>query len=179
MKKNITLSALLLILALLFAGCGKKKEWSYLFGYTVDDIAGTYTYSNIEDAFETLTENDYCHICPDAEVTITKLTDETIKFKINCPEENFSREWVGKPTKTNGDFMIRMSSGYQMRVGTKFKSYNLSSSVYQNENQDTRLHGFASICKYEVEFPFAPADSTVVDTVLTQAVNYYFDMIKD
>ena len=120
MKKHITLAASILILALVFSGCEKKKEWTYRYGYTVDDIAGSYSYSNIEGAFDNLTENDYCHICTDAEINITKLTDNTVKFKINCPEEGFSREFVGTPTKNPNDFMLHMTSGYLMRAGTKF-----------------------------------------------------------
>lgn len=179
MKNNITLAALLLLFVVIFSGCEKKKEWNYRYGYTVDDIAGSYTYSNIESSFDQLTENQYCHICTDAEINITKLTDQTIKFKINCPDENFSREWVGKPSKTSNDFMLHMSSGYMIRGGrTRFKAYNLTGYVYQNEAQNIRVHGFASFCKYELQYPLAP-DSSFVDTALIQATNYYFDMIKD
>lgn len=179
MKKYITSAALLLVLALVLSGCEKKKEWNYRYGYSVDDIAGTYSYSNYESAFDLLTENQYCHICTDAEITVTKLSDKSIKFRINCPEENFSREFVGTPNKNKNDFMINLSSGYMTRAGsTRFKAYNLTGYVYQNEAQNIRLHGFANFCKYKVEYP-VPNDSTVVDTVLIQATNYYFDMIKD
>lgn len=179
MKRNITIATLLLLFVVVLSGCEKKKEWNYRYGYTVDDIAGTYTYSNIESAFDNLTENQYCHLCQDAEITVTKLSDNSIKFKINCPEEDFSREFVGAPTKNKNDFMIHMTSGYMSRAGaTRFKAYNLTGYVYQNEAQAIRLHGFANLCKYKVEHP-VPSDSTIVDTVLIQATNYYFDMIKD
>ena len=179
MKKNITLTVLLLVLAFAFSSCEKQKEWKYRYGYSIDDIVGEYTFSNIEGAFEDgLIENQDCHICPDAEISITKLTEKTVKLRINCPEAGFSREYIGTPTKNKNDFKIHMTSGYMMRVGTRFKAYNLMSSVYQNEAQNIRLHGFASFSKYKVEYPFAP-DSTLVDTVLTQSINYYFDVIKN
>ena len=51
MKKNITLAALFMLVALVFTGCEKKNEWSYFYNYSVDDIAGDYHYSNVSNAF--------------------------------------------------------------------------------------------------------------------------------
>ena len=102
MKKNITLTVLLLVLAFAFSSCEKKKEWKYRYGYSIDDIVGEYTFSNIEGAFEDgLIENQDCHICPDAEISITKLTEKTVKLRINCPEAGFSREYIGTPNRLN------------------------------------------------------------------------------
>ena len=97
---------------------------------------------------------------------------------INCPEEEYSRVYIGTPRKFKSDFMIQMTSGYLSRGSNKLKSYTLTSYVYQNEAGDIRLHGFASYNKFKVEHP-DPSDITIADTVLIQSVNYYFDVIKD
>ena len=71
MKKNIILTVLLLVLAFAFSSCEKKKEWKYRYGYSIDDIVGEYTFSNIEGAFEDgLIENQDCHICKNALCTV-------------------------------------------------------------------------------------------------------------
>jgi len=179
MKKNITLATLIALFALVFTGCEEKKEWTNFYGYTNDDIAGEYSYSNISDAFDGLEENEYCHLCPDAEISVIGLNEKTVKFKINCPEAGYSREFVGSPRKFNNDFMVQLTSGYFSRAGsTRLKAYHVTGYVSKNETQDVRIHGFASFNKYKVVYP-VPSDSTLVDTVLVQATNYYFDMIKD
>lgn len=180
MRKQITLAAMLMLLAIVVTSCGdKKSEWTNYYGYTNEDIIGEYSYSNNADAFYGLEESEYCHLCPDAEISISKLSDKTVKFKINCPEAGFSREFIGSPRKFKDDFMVQMRSNYFSRAGsTRLKAYFVTSYVSTNDNQDIHLHGFASYKKFKVEYP-VPADSTVVDTVLVQATNYYFDVIKD
>ena len=178
MKKHNTLAAVLMLFALVFTGCEKKNEWSKYSGYSNEDIIGNYSYSNVTDAFYGLSEGEFCHICPDAEISITGLTDNTVKFVIKCPEAEFSREYIGTPRKFKNDFMVQMTSGYLSRGSNKLKSYTLTSYVYKNEVGKIRLHGFASYNKFNVEHP-VPSDLTIVDTVLIQSVNYYFDMIKD
>ena len=62
MKKFVFL---LLMLSAMLVSCRENdaKEWQLFYNYTLEDIMGTYSYSNVSDAFDGLTENDYCHAC--------------------------------------------------------------------------------------------------------------------
>ena len=70
--KQVKFSAFFLLLAVLLVGCkDEKKEWNYKYGYTNEDIIGSYSFSNIDKVFDDLEPSDYCHICDDAEIDIT------------------------------------------------------------------------------------------------------------
>ena len=67
--KNIKYLSVLLILSFFFVSCEKQpqeNEWKKYYGYTNEEIVGSYSFSDVNDAFEGLTENSYCHICEDA-----------------------------------------------------------------------------------------------------------------
>ena len=84
--KNIKYLLVLFILSLLFVSCEKQpqKEWTKLYGYTTEEIAGTYAFSNISDAFESLTENAYCHVCEDAK-SRPRATDDDYLINLTYP----------------------------------------------------------------------------------------------
>ena len=97
--KQMKMSAFFLLLAVMLVGCkDEKKEWNYLYGYTNEDIIGTYHFSNAADAFDSLIESEYCFLCDDAEITISPL-ENMIDFVVKCPDENnFQHVFRGKPT---------------------------------------------------------------------------------
>lgn len=177
--KKITISAFFILLAVLLVGCDdKKKEWDYLYGYTKDDIIGEYSFSNIDKVFEDLEPSSYCHICDDAEISITAASATTVNFNINCPSDNYSRTFTGVPTKNPGDNMVRMSSGYILSGGGRLRAYNVLASVYCNDARNIRLSGFATLNTYKL-VPVPNTDPVLYDTVSDSGVNYYFDVIKN
>lgn len=177
--KHMKISALLILFAVTLVGCkDEKKEWNYKYGYTNEDIIGSYSFSNIDKAFEDLEPSSYCHICEDAQIEITAASSSTVSFKINCPDDNYSQTFVGAPTKNTDDCMIRMSSGYQMTGGAKLRAYNVLASVYQNSLQQIRLSGFAAVNTYNlVQLP--GTNPPLYDTIPDSGYNYYFDVIKN
>ena len=171
--KSIKLLSLLLLLGLLFVGCKEQQtdgEWNRLFGYNTEDIAGTYSFSNVTDAFEGLTEGKYSHICEDAQITVTQSTGNTIKFRINCPSDSFNRLFEGRPCVTDDDFLINIKSP----ASSAHPTYELTAYVFENAQGDIRLHGFARHIKYDI---VAASDGTTVYNVKSKT-NYYFDVIK-
>ena len=176
--KNIKLLALLFMLGMLFTSCEKQKksEWSNLYGYTKDDIMGTYTFSNVANAFDEV-EGTGRHVCLDAEVSVEPYLTSLVSFTINCPDENFSYTFEGKPTPNNHDHRILMSSGYE-HVNGNLRAYNLTGYVLTNDKGDLRLHGFAARNTYKVVDHYYN-DSHVYDTILDNGVYYYFDVIKE
>ena len=177
--KKIAISAFFVLLAVAFIGCdSKKNEWNYKYGYTNDDIIGEYSFSNIDKVFDDLEQSGYCHICDNAEISVTAASAKTVNFIINCPDDNFSRTFIGVPTKNPGDCMIRMSSGYIQTGGSQLRAYNLLASVYQNDEQKIRLHGFAALNTYKL-VAVPNTDPILYDTIQDSGVNYYFDVIKN
>lgn len=167
MKRVVYLS-LLLSLCVAFVSCKdqkESKEWESFYGYTVEDIIGEYGFSNLINAFDGLTESDYCHICDDAEISVVALTNTSVQFNFNCAGLGFDKSFMGRPTLNDNDFLIRMATTLQYQSG-KLKDYQLTSYVYRNANQDLRLHGYVTENIYEA------------DTVLLDRINYYFDVIK-
>ena len=172
MKKINYLSALI-IFGLFFVSCEKpeENEWNKYYGYSNEEIAGTYSFSNISDAFDGLTESAYCHICEDATINITAASGSGIEFKVNCPNETFSRTFEGKPRVDNDDFLINLTAP---SWGT-YPDYELTVSVYKNDQGDTRLHGFARRIIYEV----VTNPNGITEHRIKSKINYYFDVIKN
>ena len=163
MKRNIIWAAFLLMFALVFSGCEKKKtEWTYLYGYTVDDIAGTYHYSNIADAFDLITESNDVFICEDAILTVRKNTETTVEIRLKCPDEGYDQTFDGQPFNATDDFRIYLRKGSEPTRPT----FELNATVYTNKQGEIRLHGYGRKLKYHHE-----------DGWYYQ--NWYFDMIKD
>lgn len=177
MKKAIRLLALLLLFGMTLVSCREKKsEWSTFYNYSLDDIAGTYSYSNEPKAFDVVSENEDIHICEDATINIQKLSGTTVSFDINCREAEFTYSFVGRPAKNNNDFMIQLSSGYIFGYNGKITAYNVQADVYKNAQAQTRLHGFASFDTYKV---VNEPEQIGSDTVVDRRVAYFFDVIKN
>ena len=111
--KKMRFLPLLLVVGVLLVACQKDetKEWEKFYGYTIEDIKGNYAFSSISSAFEDLTENSYCHICNDAEITITAslVSTYSVDFMVNCSKAGFKRTFSGRPTLNDDDFLINMS----------------------------------------------------------------------
>ena len=177
MKKTLKLSAWLFLLGMTLVSCNKKKsEWSYFYNYSLDDIAGAYTYSNESDAFDVITENDDIHICKDAILNIQKLSGTTASLDIDCPEAKFKYSFVGRPAKNKNDYMIQLSSGYVYGYNGKITAYNVQADVYTNAQAQTRLHGYASYDTYKV---VDDANQIGKDTIVDRRLAYFFDVIKN
>lgn len=162
MKKHITLAAMLMLFAFVFSGCEKKSEWMYLYGYTVDDIAGDYHYSNVSGAFEFLTGSDEVFICRDAILTVEKLTERTVQIHLKCPDEGYNQTFVGQPFSANNDFRVYLYLGSE-----EVPQYELHASVYTNEKGEVRLHGYGRKAK---------GGDPLIGMYWE---NWYFDMIKN
>lgn len=173
--KPVKLMPVLLLLSVLFVGCEKQpqeKDWHRLYGYTIDDIAGTYAFSNISDAFDGLTESPYCHICEDAQITVTASSGNTIEFRVNCPDETFNKLFEGRPCATDGAYMVNM----KLPASSIYPVYELTAYVNENDKGDIRLHGFARHIVYELVYN---PETEETDHVVKSKTNYYFDVIKN
>ena len=111
--KKMRFLPLMLVLGVLLFSCKKDetKEWKQFYDFTLEDIMGTYTYSNLSGAFEALTENDFCHICKDAVVNISPYlgSNTSIEFKVNCQKANFNKSFTGHPAMNDENFLVSMS----------------------------------------------------------------------
>ena len=167
MKKTL-ISAFFILLAVAFVGCkDEKKGWDYLYGYTNDDIVGTYHFSNVADAFESLTESEYCHLCDDAEITISSYQENSVKFTIKCPDAGYNHSFTGRTSYSENDFLINMS---EKALGVNIE-YTVTASVYTNAKSEIRLHGFARKIIYQYD--------TNQEEIVKECYNYYFDVIKN
>lgn len=171
MKKFRNLFLLLLMGACL-ASCNKKeKEWNYLFGYTCDDIIGTYRYSNAPDAFSMLKENDYCHLCEDAQVTVNPSSSDRVDFRLVFPNQNFQKSFLGKPNTSSNAFLVSMYSDW-----SGLKLYGLSADVMTNAKEEVRMKGFVTEDHYSRKYNEI---TSTYDTLFDYSVKYYFDIIKN
>ena len=174
--KNYTLMALLCLMGLFFASCngGSKTEWENYYGYTNNDIIGTYSYSNVADAFEGV-EGAGRYACDNAEISVAPYSGSQVEFKINCPSQGFNRTFTGKPSPNNDDFMVHMSSGYQHYGSNKLRAYNVTGYVLKNTKQQLRIHGYAAVNTYKL----IVLETGGVDTIPDNGTYYYFDVIKN
>lgn len=166
--KKIAISAFFVLLAVAFIGCdSKKNEWSYLYGYTNNDIIGTYHFSNATYAFESLTESEYCHLCDDAEIMVSPFQGNSVSITVKCPAEGYNQTFTGRPTYNEDDFLINMTDNpFEPNI-----EYTLTASVYTNAKGEIRLHGFARKIIYELDLNHLQ--------IVKACYNYYFDVIKD
>ena len=152
MKKNITLAALFMLVALVFSSCEKKNEWSYYHGFTNEDVVGSYSWSNIDNAFDGLLESSNCHLCDGAKIVITKSTENLVRLRFENETPSLNVTVEDNSTQPGNDFMIKMSEN----------PYEVSAYVYKNEKTQIRLHGFVRKTTAE----YGP-------------INYWFDVIKE
>lgn len=172
--KRLRFLPLAFVLGVLLVSCNKDttKEWELFYDFTLDDIKGTYSYSNVSGAFDGLTENNYFHICDDAEISVSpySVSASSIEFKVVCPKAVFNKSFIGRPALNNDASLIDMS----LPSTSSYPNYELTAYVYKNEKGDVRLHGFAKHIYYEI----VEEDGVTIHKV-TAIVNYYFDVIKD
>ena len=165
--------ALLLMGGAMMVACQKDgaKEWEKYYGYSLDDIKGTYDFSYVSSAFDGLTENDYCHICEDAEITVVSYLDSesSISFKVNCPSATFIKTFTGRPVMAEEGSLIKMASP----TTTAYPDYELTAYVYKNDKGGIRLHGFARHIKYHVY-----VQEGITYHEVKSMTNYYFDVKK-
>lgn len=163
----------LLFVGLMLIACNKDttKEWEKFYDYTVDDIKGTYSFSNVSDAFDALTESDYCHVCEDAAVTVQSYmnSETSIEFKINCAKAMFNKTFIGRPVSNEDGFLVKMF----IPSSSEYPDYELTAYVYKNDKGDVRLHGFARYIKYHVY-----VQEGITYHEIKSMTNYYFDVKK-
>ena len=150
--KKIRILSVLLMLGILFVSCDKeqKNEWERHYGYTNAEITGSYSNSNVDGAFDGLTESLYCHVCNDARITITSESENMVQFSIKSNKAELNASLEGNPSLNDDDFLVTLVDS----------SYELTAYVYTNASGQIRLHGF-------------------VRTYYPGLVNYYFDVIKN
>ena len=150
--KNIRILSVLFLLSLFFVSCEEEQnnEWERYYGYTNEEIIGSYSNSNVADAFDGLTESLYCHVCDDARITVTAESENMVRFSVNSAEAALNTSLKGNPALNDDDFLITLVDS----------PYELTAYVYTNAKGQLRLHGF-------------------VRTDYPNLVNYYFDVIKN
>ena len=176
--KNRKLIALICLLGIFFTSCNKepKTEWKDFYNYTNADIVGTYSYSNVSNAFDEV-EGTGRHACPDAQVNIRASQDnpDWVEFSVNCPDAGFSWTFEGLSSPNEGTHLINMSTGF-IHTNGKILAYNVTAYVLKNEKQQLRLHGFAAKNTYE---EVADEETGLTKYVQTDGEYYYFDVIKN
>lgn len=152
--KNIKYLSVLLVLGVFLVSCGKeqKNEWNKHYGFTNDEIIGSYSFSDVADAFDGLTESLYCIICEDAVITITRESDNGIQFSIRSVSGELNADIKGNPVQNDDSFLLTLVDS--------LNDNELTAYVYTNASGQIRLHGF--VRKY---YP--------------SVRNYYFDVIKN
>lgn len=172
--KNIKYLLVLLVMSIFFVSCEKQSqenEWKHLKGYTVDDIAGTYAFSNITDAFDGLTPGTGCHICKDAQITITATSGNIVEINVNCPNDNFSHSFGGRPRMNDDDYLIKFGA----TPSNNHPTYGLLAYVYENEQGDIRLSGHAEY----IEWKIIINSEGEQEYKFKSKTSYYFDVIKN
>lgn len=172
--KNIKSLLVLLMLGLFFVSCEKQpqdSEWEKYYGYTAENIAGTYTSSHITGAFDGLTPSQYCHICDDAQITVSASSGDIIEFELRCPNAGYYRVFEGKPRATDDDYIINLG-------GTSLDThptFGLTAYVYENEQGEVRFHGYAQY----IEWTVVTNSYGQSEYKIKSKTNYYFDVIKN
>lgn len=172
--KKMRFLPLVLVLGLLMVSCKKDdtREWKQFYDFTLEDVKGTYTYSNVTGAFDALTESDFCHVCKDAVIDISSYlgSASSIEFKVNCQKVGFSKSFTGQPVLSDDAAFVKMS----IPASSVYPEYEVTAYVYKNDKGNVRLHGFARHIQYE--------NLVVVDGIVHKdvksMVNYYFDVLK-
>ena len=151
---------LVLLLGIILVGCQKDitKEWDYKYGFTAQDILGQYTYSGVQDAFEGLTENEYFHVCQDANISITY--GGTLQLHFNSPRLSYNKTFTGQLVADEDNFLFYLTASQSQNAD------DVTAYVYTNKEGKIRLHGYARKTGYSA------ADDQYY------RINYYFDVIK-
>lgn len=176
--KKFKFLALFCMLGVFFVSCDDKteSEWNNFYGFTNEDVVGTYSFSNILTAFDGVEGTDR-YACPDAQITIqtSSQNHDMLRFVINCPDEGYTRTIEDYATPNEDDFMLRMYSGI-LHVGGKLKAYNVNAHVLRNEKQEIRLSGFSAIITYK---EITNQETGINSYEPIDGEYYYFDVIKN
>jgi len=156
--------------------CNKQVDdgWDKFYGYTNNDIAGQYTNSNISDAFDNISDSEYCTICNDADINITANQGSTVSFCFKSEKASLEKTLSGVPTLNSNDYLMQLYGSKTFLTSSKFYVFKLFSRVYHDDNQNVRLHGYMSKDFYVIE----NNESGVSDTIADHSDVYYFDVIK-
>ena len=128
--KKLRLLALLCMLGVFSTSCKEKQsEWVNFYGYTNQDVVGSYSSSNVVDAFEGLIEGTYCHICRDAEINITN-SGSKLRFEVKSVGTGLNWSSVGNPCLNDHDFLMQLGMD------------DFLATVYTNTANQVRLHGY-------------------------------------
>ena len=183
--KNTVLFVALATLLFSFASCrDDEKGWRKMYGYTANDIDGTYSYSNAEDAFEDLTEGEFCILCDDADISITATSDNSIRFVMKSEEEDYYKIYTGVAPLNSHDFMIDIKGNTQNMSSMSYVIYFLNSRVYTNEEGQVRLEGNSAHHRFQINEhtiydEYHVPVGVYYDTTLASVKRYYFDVIKN
>ena len=176
--KNYKLLVLSCLMGIFFSSCKEesKSEWKNYYGYTNEDVIGTYSFSNISTAFDGV-EGVGRHSCPDAEVSIetSPQNPKMLRITVKCPKEEFERTIDDFATPNEDDFMLHMSTGI-MHTGNKIKAYNVTAYVMKNGKEQLRLHGYAAVNTYKEVYNEESGNTSYVQD---DGEYYYFDVIKN
>lgn len=166
----------LLLLSLLIAcvSCEKQKtdEWKYWFGYTKEDVIGTYSHSNLSDAFSGLSDGEFSVLCDDAEITVTAGEGNQIGFLLKSAKAGLSHPFSGIPSLNGDDFLIQLQDSKVNISSSQFYVFRLSARVLQDNDGRVRLQGSASKDYYVIS-------QNHPDPVFDYKKSYYFDVINN
>lgn len=131
--KNFKLMVLLCVLAFGFASCKEQKnEWRNFIGYTYQDVVGTYNVSDASEAFDGLTEGSLCHICRDAQITISN-SGSKLKIEVKSLSAGLNWSSIGNPKLNDDDFIMQLGAAPEL---------DFLATVYTNDTKGVRLHGY-------------------------------------
>ncbi len=185
MNRHIIKVLALAAIVVFFASCKKSKsEWTNFYGYTPADVAGTYVFSALPEAFEGYTEGTYCILCKDAQISISG-GENTVRFNIDCPDHDYSKSFLGKAPLNPNDFLIDIRGNVQSAGYRKCLVNRLQTRVLKNDENKIRLAGAGIKDLYNINehYIYDPTHQfildTIIDTTLFSSTNYYFDVIKE
>lgn len=140
MKIKSTIVALGLIIAvMMLVGCREQEpQWHKFFGFTVDDVEGTY-HSTPDAEFDIPATTAYVQYYDDVDVLITKLSDKSLNFRIAIPNE-YVKEFSGQAGALsnegpNNPYYIMLSASDSIWM------HNLSVDVLRDDDGAVALRG--------------------------------------
>ncbi len=160
--RNILKITLLLMMVAVLTMCGKprEKEWHTCFGFTAEELKGSYQPN--PDDWESYIPEEVEKAFPikNASASITKISDNSVIVNL-----------LGMPSKVDKSFSCTISPNDFM-----FNAGNLSVQVFKNDEGGVRLNGDV---RYKIgtmqDYALGnPANNYIVNIY----EHYYFDVIK-
>lgn len=164
MKRNllhVITAAFVIAAAAILASCTKDKmsQWKTYFGYTAEELVGSYMPNPDEWDKYIPDEVEKAQAVKNAQASITKTSDNAIFVRL-----------LGMPQKVDDHFSCTIYNNDFM-----FNSGNLSVKVYKNSNDEIRLSGYV---KYPIGQLYDPALGDPINHLASTYEYYYFDIIK-